>query len=553
MLRPSPLLRNMKREPMAPRSFRSLGGFPLTALCAAFFAVGTWEIGAASPPAPWLGAAKVLEAPFAGQDIPPKVKNDLLSKFEKDRANAVKKLAQIGGEEAWGLVLRALADRKGQVADVAQEMLASDHAHAEVWERMKGKEGLKHSDEWVRLRAAEVFGRLAGPVEAKPLVGVLSKKSPLASWAALRSLESLAARGALQWGKSASRGQAQASKACKGLLRMGGRVAGHAILALGEWDPEAARSAASKGMASKDPLVRAAALWTAFRLEMPSRMEWAAQAVQDEDAGLRGVAQRVLQRAGTKAALLLLVERLEAEPREKLLLELLPRLQAMTGHKAGRNPSAWRRYAQDLPSDWTALDGARDPYAEPAEPEEASRVQTMGLPTHSDRIVYLMDFSGSIWNEREGGKTRKELLDPIFDRTLDALQPETRFNLGPYTGEVKPWQPELVDADARKVKDAHRFIDDIKISGPGDFYLAVQWAKQDPEIDTICVLTDGAPSGGRRWEMGHMVDLLLEENRLRPIRYDVVLVDASKGLTRHWQRLTQETGGTVQSVQFEGQ
>lgn len=492
--------------------------------------------------------------PSAGVDeIPAKVKNDLLSKYEKDRAGAVKKLAAIGGEEAWGLVLRALADRKGQVADIAQQVLASDDANEEVWERLRGKEGLQHSDEWVRLRAAEVFGRLAGPVEAKALVGVLSKRSPHASLAALRSLESLAARGALDWGKSAPRGQAQASKQVKSLLRADAAVAAQALLALAEWDGEAARGAAPKAFSSKEPLLRAAALLTAFRLEMATRMQWAQSALADEDAGVRGVAQRVLQRAGTRAALLLLVERLEHEPREKLLLDLLPRLQAMTGHKAGRHAAAWRRYAQDLPADWKAKAPAGDPYAEPPELEEASRVNTAGLPTHSDRIVYLMDFSGSIWNERAGGKTRKELLDPIFDRTLDALAPTTRFNLGPYTGEVKPWQDGLVDADARKVQDAHRFLDDIKITGPGDFYHAVQWAKGDGEIDTICVLTDGAPSGGRRWDMQAMVDLLLEENRLRPIRYDVVLVDASKGLTRHWQRLATETGGTVQSVRFEGQ
>ena len=177
-------------------------------------------------------------------------------------------------------------------------------------------------------------------------------------------------------------------------------------------------------------------------------------------------------------------------------------------------------------------------------------VQGAGLPTFSDRIVYLFDFSGSIWNEVRDGKTRKQLLDPVFHQTLDALKPATRFNLGPYTASVKPWQERLTDADERRVKDAHRFIEDIKITGPGDFYAAVQWAKTDPEVDTICVLTDGAPSGGRRWNMEAMAQRLIDENRLRPIRYDVVLVDCPKGLARHWRYLAESTGGVVQTLEF---
>ena len=259
---------------------------------------------------------------------------------------------------------------------------------------------------------------------------------------------------------------------------------------------------------------------------------------------------QILEGIGDKQALQALVQRIELEPREKLLLELIPRLQAMTGYKAGRQASAWKAYVDDLPGDWTSLPNQAqdaDSWSEEKDDGERSLEPGAGLPTYSDRIVYLLDFSGSIWNVGENGKSSKQMLDPLFHATLDAIAPKALFNLAPFTKEVKPWQPELVEASAKRVKDAHKFIENVKVTGPGDFYAAVQWAKQDPEIDTICVLTDGAPTGGRRWNMEWMVALLLEEAELRPIRFDVVLVDCPKGLTRHWQRLADATGGTLQT------
>jgi hypothetical protein len=60
-------------------------------------------------------------------------------------------------------------------------------------------------------------------------------------------------------------------------------------------------------------------------------------------------------------------------------------------------------------------------------------------------------------------------------------------------------------------------------------------------------LTDGAPTGGRRWNLELMADLLPEQNRYRQVAFDVLLVDASSFLRRHWERLCTATGGrTVQ-------
>ncbi|MEZ5975693.1 MAG: hypothetical protein R3E96_12885 [Planctomycetota bacterium] len=497
-----------------------------------------------------LGILLFVCAPWAwaGGEIPSKVKNDLLSRYEKDRAGAVRKLAEIGGDEAWGLVIKALADSKGQVADEAQKQLAAESCPAEVRKRLLDEGGLGSKDEWVQLRAAEVLGLAPEPVDGLAVGEVLNKKKPLVSVAALRCLADRGARGGLDWGKGGERNQARIAKQVAGLVGAGGEMAAEALLALAELDRPRAVELADKGVKSGDALVRAAGWLVLERAEAPGLVGRLAAALEDSDGAVRGVAHRILQRAGTREALGMLIGALEKEPREKLLLELVPRLQAMTGYKAGRSAEAWRNFERDLPDDWHAA-AAVDP--EDRGDVEESKVGAASLPTFSDRIVYLLDFSGSIWNEQQEGKTRKQVLDPVFERTLDALKTGTWFNVGPYTGEIHPWQKALVEADAKRIKAAQEYLRDIKVTGPGDFYLAVQWAKQDPSIDTICVLTDGAPSGGRRWNMEAMAELLLRENQLRPLRFDVVLVDCPKGLQRHWRRLTEGSGGTLQALDLK--
>ena len=74
----------------------------------------------------------------------------------------------------------------------------------------------------------------------------------------------------------------------------------------------------------------------------------------------------------------------------------------------------------------------------------------------------------------------------------------------------------------------------------------------DPEIDTLCVLTDGAPTGGRRWHLEMMMQLLLAETRFRPVTFDVVLVDASRAAERRWDVLCVGSGGELTSRTLKG-
>jgi hypothetical protein len=135
------------------------------------------------------------------------------------------------------------------------------------------------------------------------------------------------------------------------------------------------------------------------------------------------------------------------------------------------------------------------------------------------------------------------VLDGKLRAALEALAPGTAFNVIPYTNDPIPWEKQLQASDAVHVKRALDFFERCNKSGRGNFYDAALLALEDPDVDTIVVLTDGVPTGGHRWNLELMVDLLVERDRFRKVAFDSILVDAPWGKRQLWQDLARRTGG----------
>jgi Mg-chelatase subunit ChlD len=76
-------------------------------------------------------------------------------------------------------------------------------------------------------------------------------------------------------------------------------------------------------------------------------------------------------------------------------------------------------------------------------------------------------------------------------------------------------------------------------------------AANDPRIDTICVLTDGVPTGGTHSDMDLIAPLLLEATRFRRVVVDSILVDAPGPAVRRWAELSRRTGGRSLVVELK--
>lgn len=469
---------------------------------------------------------------------------DVAAERPEKRKTAVKRLGERGDREAWEGVIEALADKDAQVADTAQVVL-SKLLDPKLRELLLGRHGLGHKDDWIRLRVAEAFGRMAGSVNGERLAAALSARDGRVSEAVLWSLERLHLRGQLD-----GRGERIARKVegCMGRNAPAGLRA-RALYTLALLAPERAFKPLRKGLGDRVPEVRSAALQALAR-DADAQAELlglASAALEDEVAGVRRVAGRVLVKMGTKEALLAVVERLDLEPRIALKRGVLADLQQATGLRYRFDSRPWRMLLGKLREGERCVRVAGSAGAV----ERKSATQKARFPTASDRVAYLVDLSGSVWNKRADGRTRKDLVDEILQRTLDTLPRESRFNVLAYTREPFAWQEELSKVGRKGVRSAMEFFTKLHVTGPGDVWTASQVVLGDPELDTVCIVTDGAPTGGHRWDLVLMVELFMQETRWLPVRFDVVLVDCPKGLERRWRDLTQRTGGELMQLSFD--
>jgi len=483
-------------------------------------------------------------------------KSQLLNPSPSARASAVRKLSKLGTREAWELIWEALDDGQAEAADAAQLALRDCDAER-VLKKWAGREGLRSKDLGRRWRLAETTGWLQGPFEARELAAWLRAGDDETTRLLLRSVERLAQRGRIVGGSDrlVSRLASLARSS-----RASGAVNGGALLALAQVDASQVGSLALPAMRSKKPELRVGAL---LALE-----EWVAQSQSDGRNGV-GVSQleegcrhlaaddsvlvrralySLLGRFPRRSSVELLVAALKMEEAMRLRLQVIAALQELSGLRYRGDPRPWQAWLGELkPGPLpTPQRGSKTPQGEGRTAAEGS----LRLPLNSDRVALLIDLSGSVQQKLKTGNTRKEALDQYIRNTLKVLPVGTLFQLVPYAARPHPWPDEPEVADRRMGQRAQEYYDDLHLAGTGDLWEALELTLAGGELDSVLILSDGAPTGGFHWDLGLFVQLTLERVRLAPVSFDLVLVDAGKRVTAHWKKLAEQTGGTLASVKL---
>ena len=462
------------------------------------------------------------------------------------RAEAVEALARLGTEEAWELVVGALADPKGEVADTAQLALAALD-EPDVLELLGKEGGLRAEDALVRARATELLGRRATAPPVKWLERAMSDDDPEVRRMAAWSLERLGRAGKLDERAREAAGERLATRVRSERDPLARARELSALCAIAP--PAAAPATLEEARRNREPLVRgASAALIAHVFPAAEAFERLAPLAADPVVSVRLVACEALATLRSRAAAARLVERLTVEKQERLIVRLVELLQGLSGLKHRRDPRPWNLWLETLPQDWNGRPAS--PVATSEEAAAHTQAVLAGLPVLSRRVAILIDLSGSIWNVRPDGKTRKQVVDAKLREALEALPEDARFNLIPYTGKPHPWKAELVEATPSRVREAARWFEECKETGSGNFWDAAMLALADPEVDTLIVIFDGAPTGGTRHRFELIAPLFQERNFARRVALDLVLVDADKHNERAWSELARSTGGQVVSVSF---
>ena len=242
------------------------------------------------------------------------------------------------------------------------------------------------------------------------------------------------------------------------------------------------------------------------------------------------------------------------EERGRMSIEFGEALFRLTGQPFGARAGAWKAwYGSQRPEDIEVVpeDELDELVAESAERELrqiSSAASFFGVSIQSQRVLFILDVSGSM-NEPMRAKYVGELGRPRIDvakeellEAVRALEPGALFNVVAFNGSVSSWLEDgVVGTDDYSREDAQVYIERLGAAGGTNLYGSLEFAFDDPDVDTIYLLSDGEPSVGDIIDPQLIREAIAERNENRGVVIHTVAIGADLEVLE-W--LADDSGGT---------
>jgi hypothetical protein len=280
-------------------------------------------------------------------------------------------------------------------------------------------------------------------------------------------------------------------------------------------------------------------------LEMESRaaITHAQRYLSNRSWELRSVSYRYLTMSRDVMSIPLLIGRFGKEE-GRLAHELSTALFKHTGTRCwtSRDWSAWWRHNKvgfALPHLKSVIGGGSS--------TGGTTVSYYDIPLVSARIAFIVDHSGSMSARVGTDKKRNRLMAAKEQlRQVIAVLPKThKVNLIPFETSVSQVWRELKSLSAGNRRDLLDEVGKIKLSGGTNTYGAIVAAMEDPEVDTIYLLTDGVPTSGEVIDPDEILEAVRRENRTRQIIIHCISIGMKSELLMD---LAAMTGGQYKEV-----
>lgn len=227
------------------------------------------------------------------------------------------------------------------------------------------------------------------------------------------------------------------------------------------------------------------------------------------------------------------VGRLRARNKARLLLSAIARDEFRQRKDYFTDPEAWTSWWKKVKNPGTGV--GQTPTAAPGESETISY---FGFKIHSDKVLFILDVSGSMkWPDAPQGSgikpadwdlRRIDLAHREMFRTLRQLRPETQFNVATFAGVVTPWKKDEVSATKENVEGAIAWLNEQLPRGGTATFDALSYGIDQTDVDTIYFLSDGVPSLGRFVEPETILAELRRANRFRRVSINTIALIVGK-------------------------
>jgi len=169
------------------------------------------------------------------------------------------------------------------------------------------------------------------------------------------------------------------------------------------------------------------------------------------------------------------------------------------------------------------------------------------IPLVSSRIAFVVDHSGSM-KARVGTDRKRTRLDAAkqqLRQVVKALPKTHKVNLILFESGVTSVWKEITRLTKGNRKELLKEVDKIPYAGGTNTFGGLVQAFNDPEVDTIYLLTDGQPTAGEKVDATEILEAVQQMNRVRQIVIHCISVGRESALL---QDLAAITGGTYKKV-----
>jgi HEAT repeat protein len=192
----------------------------------------------------------------------------------------------------------------------------------------------------------------------------------------------------------------------------------------------------------------------------------------------------------------------------RLLADACRALKKLTGQDLGLKAKDWTNWWKSVKKGYTmpAVEELAKREKE-AESKPKVRVGTKsrnpsyyGSEVVSKRLAFIVDFSGSMGAKvktAEGEFTRLELAKGELIKVIRGLGKDAFFNLLFFGTNFNSWQKTLIKATKGVKGKAIAHTNSTTSMGGTNIYDPLEKALQDPNVDTIYLLSDGSPGSGK--------------------------------------------------------
>lgn len=427
-------------------------------------------------------------------------------------------------------LVRTQRDRR--MVEALLPMLADPHARVRhrATQALQGVEedaafefivekGLRHPDPRVRLHSLEALagGRRKPP--AAPIEKALSDKVADVRARACEAVATLELREAL------GRLDEVARRDPDGFVRA------FALDALLRLDPGKSTEAYRRAPSDKAFEVRLIAAEKAAAVDPEAGVEVVEALIADGDWRVRSMAfdaAKALRRGRLLGAMIARM----AKEKGRLRWDLIEAVVDLADRDLGPDPAPWAAW-------WAANQATFEPAPRGGDSPviPTTRGEFFSLPVVSERIVFVLDLSGSMreLSPLPGGLTKLDVAKEGMIRALRSLEPSTRFTiLGLGSDASGAWMMKeqrtlgrtlkLRPALPAAVAEAEKFVRGLQCKGWTNLWDGLEYAFEEPEVDTVYLYSDGGASRGIWTSGADIVERLRLMNRFRRVTVHTVEV-----------------------------